>query len=151
MAICVPPHIQPRMRREISIALTVLLAALAGCSHKTLDSRDLSSSLRATASLAAEADVFIEYLRTGHSTATFARGHAESLVRELEDERQDLESASVAAPLRSALEHCETQQEQLGRELRRLQSAVGRPDELPDIAKQIRAIGHAAAQAREGL
>jgi hypothetical protein len=139
------------MRREISIALTVLLAALGGCSSHTLDSKDLSSSLRATSSLAAEAGVFIEYLGSGHSTATFARGHAEYLAQEIDDERDDLEGARVASPLRPSLELCETEQEQLGREFRLLQSAVGHPDELPEIAKQIRAIGQAAAQAREGL
>jgi hypothetical protein len=151
MASCVLRHTQLRMRREISIALTVLLVALAGCSQKTLDSKDLASSLRATSSLATEAGVFIEYLGAGHSTATFARGHAEYLLQELEDQRHDLQGGRVASSLRPALELCETQQKQLGGELRLLQSAIGRPDELPGIAKQIRAIGDAAARAREGL
>jgi hypothetical protein len=138
------------MRREISIALTVLLTALTGCSPHRVDARDLSSSLRATSSLAAEAGVFIEYLGGGHSTATFARGHAEYLVRELEDERRELEGAGVEPPLRPLLELCQRQQEQLDRELRRLESAIGHPDKLPDIATQIRAIGAAAAQAVQG-
>jgi hypothetical protein len=127
------------------------MLALAGCSQKTLDSKDLSSSLRATASLAAEADVFIEYLSSGHSTATFAREHAGYLVQELEDERNDLEGVRVAPPLHPALELCQSRQEELGRELRQLQSAAGHLEELPGIGKQIRAIGQAAAQAREGL
>ncbi|HEY4087690.1 MAG TPA: hypothetical protein VGM43_17240 [Bryobacteraceae bacterium] len=139
------------MRREISIALTVLLAALGGCSSHTLDSKDLSSSLRATSSLAAEAGVFIEYLGSGHSTDAFARGHAEYLRQELDDERQDLQGARVSSSLRPSFDLCETQQEQLGRELRLLKLAIGQPDELADIARQIRAIGQAAAQAREGL
>ncbi len=129
----------------------LVVLALAGCSHKTLDSKDVSSSLRATASLAAEANVFIEYLGTGHSTATFARGHSEYLAQELDDERQDLKGASVADSLSPALEVCRAQQEQLGRELRRLQLAMGHPDELAEIAKQVRAIGDAATHAREGL
>ena len=139
------------MRHETSIAVTLLTLALAGCTRKTFDSKDLSSSLRATSSLAAEADVFIEYLGTGHSTETFARGHAGYLAQELNDERKDLEGASVAASLGQELAVCRAEQEQLGREFRRLQAAIGHPDELPDIAKQIRAIGDAAAQAREGL
>jgi len=151
MATCVLPHTSPGMRCETSIAITLLTLALAGCSHKTLDSSDLSSTLRATASLAAEADVFIEYLGSGRPTSTFARGHAEYLVEELEDERSDLEGASVAASLRPALERCRTQQEQLGRELRRLQLAVDHSEELPEIAKQIRGIGQAAAQTRRSL
>jgi len=151
MAICVLPHTRPRMRREISIALTVLLPALTGCSRHTLDSRDLSSSLRATSSLAAEAGVFIEYLGRGQSTAAFARSHAEYLAQELDDERQDLDGASVAPPLRPALELCHRQQEQLDREFRQLESAIGHPDQLREIAKQIRAIGDAVSQARESL
>jgi len=139
------------MRREISIALTVLLPALTGCTRHMLDARDLISSLRATSSLATEAGVFITYLGSGHSTATFARGHAEYLVRELEDERRELQGAGVDPSLRPSLEVCQSQQEQLGRELRRLESAIGRPDELPEIATRIRAIGTAAAQAGKGL
>jgi len=139
------------MRRETSIAVSLVMLAFAGCSHKALDSKDLSSRLRATSSLATEADVFIEYLGTGHATSTFARGHAEYLAQELEDERRDLEGASAGASLRSALALCQAQQEQLARELRRLPSAIGHSEELPEIASQIRAIGQAAAQAREGL
>lgn len=151
MAVCVLPHTQPRMRREISTALTVLLPALVGCSSHTLDSKDLSSSLRATSSLAADADVFIEYLGSGHSTATFARAHAGYLIQELEDERQDLAGARVAPQMGPSLDFCQKQQEELRGELRTLESAIGHPDELPDIRKQIRAIGQAAAQARSGL
>jgi hypothetical protein len=81
----------------------------------------------------------------------FAHSHAEYLAQELEQERQDLEGARAAAPLGSALQLCRSEQEELGREFRRLESAIGHPAELRDIAKRIRAIGSAAAQARQGL
>jgi hypothetical protein len=139
------------MRGEISIAVTILMLALAGCSHNNLDSTGISSQLRATSSLAMETGVFIDYLGTGHSTAAFARSHAEYLAQELEDQRRKLEGARAAPPLDRALELCRAQQEQLERELRRLESAIGHPEELPEIARQIRAIGDAAAAAREEL
>jgi hypothetical protein len=139
------------MRRERPIAVTILILTLAGCSQHSLDSTELSSRLRATSSLAAEANVFIDYLGRTQSTAAFARGHAEYLAQEVDEERHDLEGARVVAPLRPALELCRAQQEQLAREFRRLELAIGHPEELPEIAKQIRAIGDAAAQARGKL
>jgi hypothetical protein len=139
------------MRGEISIAVTVLMLALAGCSHSNLDSTGISSQLRATSSLAMETGVFIDYLGTRHSTAAFARSHAEYLAQELEEQRRKLEGARAAPPLDRTLELCRREQEQLGSELRRLQSAIGHPEELPGIARKIRAIGDAAAAAREGL
>jgi hypothetical protein len=151
MAVCVLPHTSLKMSRDTPIAAAVLMLALTGCSQKTLDSTGISSQLRATSSLAMEADVFIEYLRTGHSSAAFARSHAEYLARELDDERHELEGARTAPPLMGTLELCRAQQEQLGRELRRLEPAIGHPGELPEIARQIRAAGEAAAQARKGL
>jgi hypothetical protein len=139
------------MHREKPIAVTILILTLAGCSQHNLDSTELSSRLRATSSLAAEANVFIDYLGRTRSTAAFARGHAEYLAQEVDEERHDLEGARVVPPLRPALELCREQQAALGREFRRLESAIGHPDQLPEIAKQIRSIGDAAARAREAL
>jgi hypothetical protein len=139
------------MHRETPIAVAVLVCALAGCAPRPLDSRDLASSLRATSSLAAEAGIFIDYLNSGRPAAAFARAHAEYLLKELDDESHDLDGARVVPPLRPTLETCRAQQQQLGRELRRLDAALAHPDELAEIAKQIRAIGESAAQARASL
>ncbi len=151
MAISVLLHTQPGMRRETPIAAAILITALTGCGPHALDSKDLSSSLHATASLAAETDVFIQYVQSGQASPTFARTHADYLARELDDERETLDAARVDARLRPALTLCRAQQDQLGLELGRLELALQNPDQLAQIAARVRNIGTAVSQARASL
>ncbi|HVW08177.1 MAG TPA: hypothetical protein VHC90_06325 [Bryobacteraceae bacterium] len=136
------------MRRETPIAAAILVTALAGCGTHSLDSKELSSSLRATASLAAETNLFIGYLQSGYAPPIFARAHADYLARELDDERRSLDTARVNAQLLSAFTFCREQQDELGVELRRLELALQDPEQLAQIRARIETIGASAAQVR---
>jgi hypothetical protein len=104
--------------------MAVLLLTLTGCAPRRLDSRDLSSSLRATASLAAETAVFQNYLRSGHATATYARMHANYLAEELADERRSLDGVRVDPDLEGMLAQCRNRQEKLAGQLEQLRTAL---------------------------
>src|SRR5437764_3858561 len=75
--------------KTLSLFLILLLAA--ACSQKkTITKEQLRSQLTSAASLAAEAETFIDYVRQNRLTRNYAEGHMEYLADEVKRSAKEL-------------------------------------------------------------
>lgn len=132
---------------------TGILAALLLLSGCTNDSprRDLASGLSNTASLAAETELFANYLQAGKSTEPYARTHIDFLEKQLDDETHTLNRIPPDARLQPALTMCRRQQQLLHQILERLSSQPKDNRMAVEITIELRNIRRACAEARAGL
>jgi hypothetical protein len=74
---------------------TTFLLLLAGCSRtKAIDREQAQSELRQASSLAAESELFTDFVRQGKATRRYAEGHAAMLGDEIAQSAKELDEAS---------------------------------------------------------
>lgn len=98
----------------------VLLAFVALCacsSHKVLTADDLRSELFSANSYASEVEMFIDYVREGRATNTFAANHASQLANEIAHSEQELAGATPRPKDAKTFESCKAEFDFLRREL----------------------------------
>jgi hypothetical protein len=128
----------PAPKAIVPFTIVLLLAC---CSHQQrLSSDDLHSQLTSTASLASEAELFIEYIQQNRSTRAYAQGHTEDLTAEVKRSAEELRDASVSPELEPDLELCRTQLELLANALSDLRSGFAKPDALSASKEKVRKI-----------
>jgi hypothetical protein len=128
------------------------LAALTSCSHpKPLSRDELQSKLRSAASVAAEANTFVTYVRQQRATDQYASGHLEYLLSEFNRTAKELHQAlptSDAGPqFAEGVKHVDA----LAEELTKLQSRIENRDELAREQDQIAAINKRLQQVISSL
>src|SRR3954469_15819373 len=137
-------------RNHSVILLTLAAAALAGCSHRI--SRDQArSEIRQTVSLAAESEMFIDFVLQGHATRSYAEQHAAYLEQAVEQSAKELEQAQPEPGSEDALRECRTQLRLLGRQLAAIQSSISDNAALVAAREKIKQIGKNAAEANSHL
>lgn len=95
-------------------ALAVSVAALAGCSNgKALNREDAHSEVRSAISFAAEAQLFVQFVRSGKSTRGYSQGHAAYLQDAVRRSVSELEQAVPEPPAQEAVAECTTKLKQL--------------------------------------
>ena len=75
-------------------ALGFILALCACSRQKTLTTDEIRSQLLSAKSLAAETEMFLDYVRENRATKHYAQGHIEYLTEEIERSREELQESS---------------------------------------------------------
>jgi hypothetical protein len=119
------------LRPTVVFVLGFILALCACSRHKTLTRDDLRSELISAKSLAAEAEMFLDYVRQNRATKDYAQGHIEYLAKETERSREELQESSPAQGEEDALQQLSAQFDALRAELH---SIRGRLDDQAALA-----------------
>ena len=124
----------------ISLLLLGILL-LAACSRQRTVTRDeLRSDMVSAASLAAEAETFVEDVRAGRSTRAFAHGHADYLAEEVGRMAGELDRATAAAWDAGRLDVCRSRIGQLHAELNLVRAAIAGDTALAAEKERLRKI-----------
>lgn len=116
--------------------MLVTLPLLASCSrHKPIASDELQSQLTSAASLAAEAEVFVDYVRQNRATRNYAEGHREYLADEVNRSSRELREAIPGEVSEKKLQECRSELDSLASELEAVGRALDNPEALA-VAKQ---------------
>jgi hypothetical protein len=133
------------MRRRIPVLL--LAASLAACEppppRETLDAHELHLQVQQLASVAAEADLFLDELAAGHLDRSFAWVQQQSL-----GELTDKAASELARPAPTALQAAQRQAVQGAGELR---LAVSRMAQVQDDPAALNALRHELAGLQQRL
>jgi hypothetical protein len=110
--------------------LLIFFSVQTGCSgDKRVGKDELSSQLSLGVSLASEAELFIEYVREGRATTSYAQGHAMYLAEELDDCLVALNGRSEPS-LSKQTEQSRRDFAELRREVAHIRGAIGGDSEL---------------------
>jgi uncharacterized coiled-coil DUF342 family protein len=115
----------------VAFALGFILFLCACSRHKTLTTDELRSQLISAKSLAAETDIFLDYVRQNRATKYYAHGHIEYLTKEIERSRKELQESSPAQGEEDAVQKLRAQFAALTAELH---SVRGRLDDEAALA-----------------
>jgi hypothetical protein len=115
-----------RDRPPISAAVLALAAMLAtGCSREKSISRDeAQSEIRSAQSLAAESELFINFVIQGHSRQHYAEEHADYLEKLAADSAKDLAGATAEPDAEEYVRTCRAGLDALRHELSGLRAAI---------------------------
>jgi hypothetical protein len=113
------------------IVVLLALFALSACSsHKILTPDELRSEVFSANSYASEIEMFIDYVRRGQATKTFAEAHARQLATEIAHSEQELAAATSQPQDAKAFESCKAEFDFLRRELPIIPTLMGNDDAL---------------------
>jgi hypothetical protein len=102
-----------------------LILLLCACSRqKTLTKEDLRSELTSAKSLAAETEMFLDYVHQGRATKHYAQGHIEYLTEEIQQSKKELQESSPAQGEEDALQKLRAQFDALNAELHNLRGRL---------------------------
>jgi hypothetical protein len=136
----------------IGLILTVASEALCGCSNKKAISRDeVRSEIGLAVSIVAESELFVDYLRQGSSTRTYAEQHASYLEDAAKQLEQELDPAAADSGTEAAADRCRIQLRRLRAELSAIRDAAGNRDELAAINQRLAKIRRALQEANSSL
>ena len=128
--------------------MLLALFALSACSnHKILTPHELRSDLFSANSYASEIEMFIDYVRQGRATNTFAEAHARQLGKEIAHSQQELAAASPPPQDAKAFESCKGEFDFLRRELPIIPTLIGNDDALRAERDKVAANHHQFAVA----
>ncbi len=127
-----------RKRQLIIIRLLLAAAVLASCSrHKAIDRNAMRSEIKSAVSLAAESEMFIDYVRQRRSTRAYAMGHAVYLEKIVNQSLKELHQAIPGPDTANAYRECQTQLDLLRHELSAIPAALGRDDAMAAAGQRI--------------
>lgn len=115
----------------VAFALGFILVLSACSRHKTLTKDELRSELTSAKSLAAETEMFLDYVRQNRATRHYAQGHIEYLTEEVEQSRKELQESLPAQGEEDARQKLSVQFDALRTELH---SIRGRLDDKAALA-----------------
>jgi hypothetical protein len=106
------------MLKAIGAFVLGSILALSACSrHKTLTRDELRSQIFSAKSLAAETEIFVDYVRQKRATKHYAQGHLEYLAEQVENSRQELHQSSPVQGEEDAFQKLSAQFDALHAEL----------------------------------
>lgn len=130
-----------RGRPVLIAAFAVSVAALAGCSNgRALNREEARSEVRSAVSFAAEAQLFVQFVRGGKSTQAYAHGQSAYLQDAVRRSVSELEQAVPEASMQVAVAGCTTQLKQLERALSDIQEKANNDAALADAEERMAAI-----------
>ena len=139
--------------RTIVICEVLLAAAtLSGCSpKKTVGREEMLSYFKIAHSLAAESEMFIEYVQQGKSTRHYSEAHAVYLEDLAWQTAKELRRAIPEPASRSASLECQTELEMLARDIAAIQASIGNENVLAAAKQRLASIRHRADEAASHL
>jgi hypothetical protein len=106
------------MLKAIAAFVLGSILALSACSRpKTLTQDELRSQIFSAKSLAAETEIFVDYVRQKRATKHYAQGHIEYLAEQVENSRQELHQSSPVQGEEDAFQKLSAQFDALHAEL----------------------------------
>jgi hypothetical protein len=116
-------------RRAILTFLLLAAAVSSGCSsEKSMSRDDARSELKLAASLKAESELFIGYMRAAHATRPLIGRHLNYLEQTVSREIVSLEQATPGPGAAGAIHECMTDLRQLQAQLKTVQEQMKNPD-----------------------
>jgi len=134
-----------------AFALGLILLSCACSRQKTLTRDELRSDLTSAKSLAAEAEMFLDYVQQRRATKHYAQGHIEYLAEEVENSRHELQESSPAQSEEDALQKLKAQFDALNAELRHIRGKLDDPAALATTKEQIEKILRALDEANSSI
>jgi len=129
-----------------------LILLLCACSRqKTLTRKDLRSELTSAKSLAAETEMFLDYVQQRRATKHYAQGHIEYLTEEIEQSRKELQESSPAQSEEDALQKLKAQFDALNAELHTIRGKMDDPAAIATTKEQIEKILQALDEANSSI
>ncbi len=131
------------MSRFAGTAL-LLAVLLAGCSHnQSIDPEELKSAATELTSIAAEAELFANFVAQGHATNAYAKGHPEYLRQQSKDLHQEFERKNVPPDIQNAFSTLQQLSQQLDQTLNAV-PVDPHDSRWPELAADFARITHAA-------
>lgn len=146
-------YLERHMRNWRQVLLSVMLLLVsAGCSaRKTLSREDVRSEIRIAVSFTAESELFVNFIRSGHSTRHYAEGHAAYLDDAVKQSLNELERAVPEPKIQYAVGECITQLKRLERELSGIRPALKSEGALSGIRDRMSEIRKSLERAQSDL
>lgn len=143
------PRAAGRAARVAIVAATLTL--LVSCSPAFTTRARLASSFHSLASSAAETELFVDRLREGKVTNTYAWTYADSLADSVREAKQELQSRPPATGLETAFGECMRQNDLLLDSVNNLKLALRDQGALAAARSRIESIRRAAERSRTAL
>jgi hypothetical protein len=136
---------------KVTIApLLVGLMLLSSCS-RTNSLEDARSDIHSAVSLAAEAEIFIDYVRQGRATANFTEGHIQYLTEEVGRCAEELGKPVTDEHAERKLQAVRNELQTLRIELRVVPHEMGNAQALTAVRDRVRAIRRELEAANSSL
>ena len=128
------------------------ILVLSACSrHKTVTKDDLRSELISAKSLAAETEMFLDYVRQNRATKNYAQGHIEYLTEEVEQSRKELQESLPAQGEEDARQKLSVQFDALEAELHTIRGRLDDEAALANAKEQLARIRQALDDAQTSI
>jgi hypothetical protein len=140
------------MLKAIGAFVLASILVLSACSrHKTLTRDELRSEIVSAKSLAAETEMFVDYVRQKRATKHYAQGHIEYLAEEVDNSRQELHQCSPVQGEEDAFQKLSTQFDALNAELHIIHGKLDDVNALTTAKEHIAKIRQALDEANSGI
>jgi hypothetical protein len=139
----------PHFKALLLLASIVLFAS---CSrHKPITSDELQSQLTSAASLAAEAEIFVDYVRQNRVTRNYAEGHTEYLADQVNCSLRELREAIPGEVSELKLQECRSELNSFAAELEAAGRALDNPEALAVAKRRFAALREAFQNTKSSL
>jgi hypothetical protein len=135
----------------VAFALAFILVLCACSRHKTLTTEELRSDLISAKSLAAETEMFLDYVHQNRATKYYAQGHIEYLTEEMERSREELQESSPPQGEADAVQKLSAQFDALKAELHGIRGRLDDEAALATAKEHIERIRQALDEANSSI
>jgi hypothetical protein len=128
------------------------ILVLSACSrHQTLTKEELGSELISAKSLAAEIEMFLDYVRQNRATRNYAQAHIEYLTEEVEQSRKELQESLPAQGEEDARQKLSVQFDALEAELHTIRGRLDDQAALATAKEHVARIRQALDEANSSI
>jgi hypothetical protein len=135
----------------VAFALGFILVLSACSRHQTLTKEELRSELISAKSLAAETEMFLDYVRQNRATRNYAQGHIEYLTEEVEQSRKELQESLPAQGEEDARQKLSVQFDALEAELHTIRGRLDDQAALATAKEHVARIRQALDEANSSI
>jgi hypothetical protein len=135
----------------VAFALGFILSLCACSRQKTLTTEKLRSELFSAKSLAAETEMFLDYVRENRATKYYAQSHIEYLTAEAERSGKELQESSPGQDEEDAVQKLRTQFDALTAELLNIHARLDDRTALATAKEHVGRIHHALDEANSSI
>jgi hypothetical protein len=139
----------PNIKALLLLATILLLASCPR--HKPITSDELQSQLTFAASLAAEAEIFVDYVRQNRATRNYAEGHREYLADEVNRSSRELHAAIPGEVSEEKLQECRSELDSFSSALQAVGRALDNPEALAMAKQRFAALRQAFKKTKSSL
>jgi hypothetical protein len=136
--------------KALLLLATILL--IASCPrHKPITPDELQSQLTSAASLAAEAELFVDYVRQERATRNYAEGHRQYLADQVDRASRELREAIPGEVSERKLKECRSELDSFATELQAVGGALDNPKALAAAKRRFAVLREAFNKMKSSL